>query len=85
MVSGRKNAPIVAKKKSWREWKTFQGKKKKKKKASSDNDISKRGVIHATCIGEVVGMRNRASFDNSGDDDELLPSLGSESLAKWKC
>jgi len=84
VVSGSKGAHIVAKKESWREWKTFQ-EKKKKKADSSDNDISKRGIIHATWIGAVVGMRSRGSFDNSGDDDELLPSLGSTSLAKREC
>jgi len=79
-----KGAPITAKKESWRDWKVIQ-EKKKKKDVSSDSDTSKGGVVHAIGIATVVSTKSWASVVSSDDDDELLPSLGSTSLAKSKC
>jgi len=81
---GSKGASTSSKKESWREWKTFQ-EKKKKWDASSDSDTSERGIVHATWIATVVSTRSWVSVASSNDYDDLLPSLGSTSLAKREC
>ena len=75
-----KGASTFAKKESWRDWKAIQ-EKKKKQDASSDS----RGIVHASGIAVVVSAKSWASVAISDDDDELLPSLGSTSLAKREC
>jgi len=44
-----------------------------------------RGVVHATRIVAVVSAKSWASVVSSDDNDELLPSLGSISLARREC
>ena len=80
-----KGAPTIAKKESWKEWKTLRDKKKKQVVSSSDSDTSKKGVVHHTRIVAIVSATSWASVASNDDDDEILPSLGSTSLAKREC
>lgn len=44
-----------------------------------------RGIVHKTGIAAIVSAKSLASVASSDDDDELLHSFGSTSLAKRKC
>lgn len=44
-----------------------------------------RGIVHKTGIAAIVSAKSWASVASSDDDDELLHSFGSTSLAKRKC
>ena len=80
----RKGTSTYSKKESWRDWKVIQD-KKKRQDASSDNDTYERGIVHASGIAAVVSTKIWESVVSSDDDDELLPSFGSTSLAKREC
>ena len=75
----------TTKKESYRDWKVIKEKKKKQDASNSDNDTLERGIVHRTGIDAIVSAKNWASGAISDDDDELLPSLGSISLAKREC
>ena len=83
MVS--KGAPTTAKKEPWKECKRLRNKKKKYVASNSDKDTSEEGEVHCTGIAAIVSARSWASVASSDDDDEILPSLGSTSLAKREC
>lgn len=42
-------------------------------------------MVYSTGIDAVVSAKSWVSVASSDDDDELLPSLGSTSLAKREC
>jgi len=63
----------------------LQDKKKKQGSSNSDSDTSEKGVVHCIRIIAIVSARSWEGFASSDDNDELLPSLRSTSLAKREC
>jgi len=59
--------------------------KKKQGASSSDSDTSKKGVVHYIGIVAIVSAKSWATVASSDDEDEVLPSIRSTSLAKREC